>query len=282
MHYWIRLIVRSFREGSTQLWRNKFLSTSTIFLGALIIVLLNFIFGIEHYADISLKRLEQKADFVALLVPGYSVFELESLENDLDRFDVNVERKPVEVREGIEIPKRLSIQFQDLEDVTSVFEVLKQNRYSVLFQDWDHDGEREFREVVDQLLKIRTTVDQVGFWMTIVFVIGGVFLGLNTFRIVLFSRKEEVFIARLVGAEHRFISWPFLWEGVLIGFLSALLGIIVFILILRQVYFLPGADIFLSLLNRNIFSYEIYIAGGVGFLGAFVAIRKYLLGKFSQ
>ncbi len=282
MNYWIRLLSRSFREGSIQLWRNKFLSFSTIFLGGLILFLLNFMMSIEYYADASLARLETKADFVALFDSGYDVFEREALENDLLLFPVSVTRKEPVLEDGILLPERLHITFHELESVQRVFEILKSQRYGVLFQQWDHEGEREFVEIVDQLLRIRHTVERVGFWMLIIFVCGGVFLGLNTFRIVLFSRKDEIFIARLVGAEHRFISWPFLWEGILVGFLSACIGIVVFILVLREVYFLPGGDIFVYFLNEGVFAYQLYGSGLVGGVGAWFAVRRYLFGHFDK
>ena len=68
------LLQRSLREGSIQLWRNKFLSGTTIFLGALILFLLNFVFSIQYFADMSLQNLEARADFSILLQEDFVCF----------------------------------------------------------------------------------------------------------------------------------------------------------------------------------------------------------------
>lgn len=276
-----QLLIRSFREGFLQLWRHKFLSLSTIFLGALIIVLINFILGISYYADHSLQQLEKKADFMVALSDNYDVFDFEALQNELRNYPLQMQVYESEVVQEVPLPRRLYIRFQDLSVVGEVFQILKSSRYASLFGDWDGGGERDFVQVIDRLLSLRENLEKIAFWTTIIFLVGGVFLVINTFRMALFSRKDEIFIARLVGAQPSFITGPFLMEGVFIGFLSAFLGIFVFIFLLREVSFLPGGDIFLYLYN-TVFSLQILLAGGVGVLGAFLAVRKYLFGRFEE
>ncbi len=275
------LLIRSFREGSIQVWRNKFLSGTTILLGALILFLLNFVFSIQFFADHSLQNLEKRADFSLEMRTDYDAFEFDALKNELGMYEVKTDVLPAEVVDNFQLPPRLHVQFQNLREVNDVFEILKKGRYDSVIGTWDGEGERDFVNIIDNLLRVRDGVERAGFWLILLFLAGGTLLIVNTFRIVIFSRKNEVSIARFVGAETKFIAGPFLVEGLLLGITSSVIAIIVFTFVLRQVDILPAGEIFIHLWN-NVFSWEILVSGGVGMIGAWIAIRKYLSGKFAS
>ncbi len=281
MEYWRTLILRSVREGTLQMWRNKFLSGTTVLLGALILFLLNFVFAVQYFTDYSLKNLESRADFSIPLRADYDVFEFDALKNDLNNnFSVDIKLLEAENYTDFSVPPRLHVKFSDLREVAPIFQLLKGIRYDEVVGQWDGLAERDFVVLVDKLLRVRNGVETASFWLSILFIGGGIMLAVNAFRIVLFSRRNEIFISRLVGADTWFIAGPFLWEGILLGFLSGLLAILTFTFVLREIDFLPGGDIFLHLWN-NLFSYEVLIAGMVGVLGAWLAIKRYLTGELS-
>jgi len=49
----------------------------------------------------------------------------------------------------------------------------------------------------------------------------------NTIRLSIFTRRREVEVMRLVGATRWFIRWPFMIEGVVVGFAGGLIAILI-------------------------------------------------------
>ncbi len=276
-----KILLRSLREGIIQLWRNKFLSLTTILLGALILFLINFVFAVQFFADHSLQQLESRADFNVSLREDHDVFLLEALENELAEFNLSVNVYPAQKHDDFEVPERLHLKFGNLEQIREIFEVLKKTRYDAVVDTWDIESEREFVNLTEKLIMLRNAVEKASFWLSLIFIVGGILLVINTFRLVLFSRKDEIFIARFIGADFKFITGPYLVEGLLMGILSSFIAIFTFIFVLRKVEVLPGGEIFLHLWN-NIFSNEILISATIGALGAWISVKRYLMGRFED
>ena len=54
--------------------------------------------------------------------------------------------------------------------------------------------------------------------------IATLFIISNTIRITVFARRREVNIMKYVGATDWFIRWPFLLEGMIMGFVGAVIA----------------------------------------------------------
>jgi cell division transport system permease protein len=82
--------------------------------------------------------------------------------------------------------------------------------------------------------KLRSVVIRFAHVIDIVFLIGAIILVIastlligNTIRLSIFTRRREVEVMRLVGATRWFIRWPFLIEGVVVGFMGGLVAILI-------------------------------------------------------
>lgn len=118
------------------------------------------------------------------------------------------------------------------------------------------------------------------FAVGIIFMMVTIFIMANTIRLALYSRREEVEIMRLVGAEEGFITAPFYIQGVLQGAAGGLGGI----LILFICYILISSNIEQSLASSvfNIRFLPLKAVAGiiissmtVGWLGCYISLKQF-------
>ena len=108
------------------------------------------------------------------------------------------------------------------------------------------------------------------------------FIVINTIRLAVVGRAEEIEIMRLVGASDAFIRWPFVFEGALVGLLGAAitLGLLAVASdpLGRFMYdFFQILPISLSLIARDVGLLVIGAGIGLGILGAWISVRTYLI-----
>jgi cell division transport system permease protein len=94
-------------------------------------------------------------------------------------------------------------------------------------------GQRWIKRIINVFNLFQMTAYTMGalFFMAAVFIVG------NTVRLVLFSRKEEVEIMRLVGATERFILAPFYFQSLLqaaLGSVIALVGLYIMYMLIQS------------------------------------------------
>jgi len=88
------------------------------------------------------------------------------------------------------------------------------------------DEVRYREEETDKILSVTGLVTAVTGGLALLLVIASVALIANTIRLSIFARRREVEVMRLVGATDWFIRWPFVIEGVIVGFGGVLLAVL--------------------------------------------------------
>jgi cell division transport system permease protein len=133
----------------------------------------------------------------------------------------------------------------------------------------------------DTLLGIINAIRTVG--IVIVGLVGltVLFMIINTIRIAVYSRANEIEIMRLVGASDSFIRWPFILEGILCGLIGALVTVVLVTAVwdpiqpaMVTMFQMPTAvsDQFLATISVLLFG----VGLGVGALGSWISVRSYL------
>jgi cell division transport system permease protein len=144
------------------------------------------------------------------------------------------------------------------------------------------DKVKEQQKTVDSLLTITNVLRTAGTVILVVIAFIVLFIIVNTIRLAVVARAEEIEIMRLVGASDAFIRWPFVFEGAMVGLLGAILTLAVLFVAADPIgNFMIGFFTVLPLrfgtLTRDII---VLVAGaglGLGVLGSWVSVRTYLI-----
>jgi cell division transport system permease protein len=122
------------------------------------------------------------------------------------------------------------------------------------------------------------------FGVLLLVVIGAIvlFIVINTIRLAVLGRAEEIEVMRLVGASDAFIRWPFVFEGAMVGLLGALVTLGVLLgasepLSRFMVGFFQILPISVGSISRDVTLLVVGAGLGLGVLGAWVSVRTYLI-----
>ena len=138
------------------------------------------------------------------------------------------------------------------------------------------------QEVVEHLFHLTKVMRFGGVALVIFLAAGTLFIISNTIRLTVFARRKEVVIMKYVGATDWFIRWPFLLEGMTLGFLGAVIANfflnISYSALLSTVHktlvFLPLVPV--KPLMTYVTIFMLIIGTAIGALGSYISLRKFL------
>lgn len=108
----------------------------------------------------------------------------------------------------------------------------------------------------------------------------------NTIRLTVHARRKEISIMKYVGATNRFIRWPFIIEGIIIGIVAAVITILIvgaaYDFVIRSI----EASNVLQTMGVTLLQFQeiikliaivyLILGIGVGVIGSSISMKKYL------
>ncbi len=139
------------------------------------------------------------------------------------------------------------------------------------------------QDTIDKLVSMTNYMDKISLWVMIALALISVFIISNTIKLTVHSRRREINIMKFVGATDWFIRWPFIIEGVIIGFFGAALSLAIICYAYSGILgWLAGLEIsFISFkplgeLFWQLFGLFLLMGAGLGGVGSLMAVRKHL------
>jgi cell division transport system permease protein len=135
---------------------------------------------------------------------------------------------------------------------------------------------------IDRLVTLTALLRNLGAIVLVFVGLTVLLIVINSIRMALMSRAQEIEIMRLVGASDRYVRWPFILEGVFIGLAGGVITLLLLLLASRPISDLASQIAgqvplgFDRALTLQIVTIVMSAGLGLGGVGAWISVRTYL------
>ncbi|KJS14516.1 MAG: cell division protein FtsX [Peptococcaceae bacterium BRH_c4b] len=283
------------REAFSSMFRNAWLSLASVgtvtisllILGISLLLVMNaqaFTRSLESgveirlFLDSGLSRVDVR-DMERELkkTPGIATVEFISREEALEEMKKNLGDRQ-DILEGLEeenpLPDAFRVKAEKADNVPALAAELEEMK--------GVDQINYGRGMVEKLLAVIKWVRLAGGGLIIVLGVAALLLISTTIRLSLFARRKEIGIMKYLGATNWFVRFPFLLEGMILGFTGAVIAsAMIYLGYISLVNRLDEVLPFVTLVTDR--DTLLVVIGGllglgvvVGILGSAFSIRKFL------
>ena len=297
----IRIIGRSITNAGKSIARNFSLSMASITCTIITLILVSLGVLVSYNVNNITKDIEKELTIVVFMKKETTKEELNKTKDALSKID-NVADVKYTSKDDIkndmasEYPSfsKMMESWTDVNNpfqdsyIVSVKDVRDINKTVTTIKNLDNVDIVKYSEsMIGELINIFDAIKTGTICLVVGLVLVTAFLINNTIKITIFSRRNEIDIMRLVGTSNVVIKLPFLFEGLFIGVLGAIIPILVTIFGYTYIYNAVsslGTSNILSIIKLTSPELIVYktslfiliIGAVVGMFGSVKAVRKYL------
>ena len=292
----IRIFFRSIRDAFKSVGRNFSLSMASILSVTITLIIVSVAIIIAFNVNHATKNIEDELNIVVYATKESSEDDVKNLISEIENNKlvreteyVSKEAQKTSMSEYDDAFKTILdfldenplldsviVYVKDVKDMSDVAEEIKSlpNVEVVKY------GEGTVDEVVDAF----DIIEKVTLGIVIALILVTIFLINNTIKLTIYSRKSEIEIMRLVGASNTAIKLPFIFEGLIIGVVGAIIPICITIYGYVILFNAMKGYLFSEMLKLiKPYNFVFQVSGVILLFGAIVgmygslrAVRKYL------
>lgn len=221
-------------EGIHNIFLNGFMSFAavTIILACLLITGSTVL--ISYNVDLNIKNLQEDSEIMLFIDESYTDEQAKDIQKELEKIkNVNT----VQFQSAEESLDDLRSQLGSDGDILDGYNAdnnFMRNAYRVTLKNLESaeqtsqqikkiDGVAKVviqEKTMEMLVNVQKVFRIVSF--TLIAALGAISIVIisNTVKLAMFARREEIAIEKMVGATNWFIRWPFVIEGMVLGFIS--------------------------------------------------------------
>lgn len=286
------------RESFKNIWRNKVMSFTTIISLAAALVVLGIVFILILNVNEFAKSAQQEFDeVVAYVDDDVDSLRMTDINNEIERVVGVKHTRFVSKDDALQEWKQSWGENAYLLDNLSKNPL--QNEFIIILDDLKY-GDNVVKiisaipeitdvayaeDMVRHIIAITDGIRKFGFFIIAILIMITIFIITNTIKINMYSREKEINIMKFIGATSWFIRWPFILEGMIMGFLGGLLATLIIYVAYNQFIIYMGTNVLGFFIDKfiepNILIIDILeifsvIGTGVGAIGAINAVKNHV------
>ncbi len=246
---------RIFKLGFTNFWRNGWLSVAASLMIMLTLITMGLFAVLNVFINATAEGIKDRIDLSVYFYENASEQQIKDMQYILanrpdvatvhyvtkdEAFEIwqkraiNEKVKGLVTKDENPLPRSLQIKATEPEALEFIARTLQVDAYKPYVREISY---QKTKVTIDKLIRLTNFVRRLGWAVTVFLLSISLIVILNTIRLTIFTRRDEIEIMRLVGANNVFIRIPFSIEAVLYGILGASLAYLVIAFIMS--YFGP-------------------------------------------
>lgn len=233
---------RIIRLGFVNFWRNWWLSLAASLMIMLTLVTMGIFAILNIFASAAADGIKERIGINVYLYDSASEEQVKDLQYAIaNRADVkkvnyiskeealaiwqkrplNSRVKSLVTKEENSLPRHLEIKPTEPDILPQIVAELESEIYKPLIRSITYE---ETKEPIERLIKMARFIQLMGWVVTLFLLSISLIVIMNTIRLTVFTRRDEIEVMRLVGANNAFIRVPFSVEAILYGLMGGLLA----------------------------------------------------------
>jgi len=233
-------LFRIVKFGLVNFWRNWVLSSASVIVLAISLLIISAFVSFNFLLQKAVQGINQKVDVIAYFEDSADEAKILQMQDILKNWSEVKEANYISKDEALQkwlanvtdprlkeivtpqenpLPRSLEIKVNEAGDAQKIIDFLGEEEYKPLISKIAYN-----KIVVDKIVSYSAAVKKVGIILSSIFVLVAIYVVLNTIRLAIYSRKDEIDIMKLVGASPGYIVFPFVVEGIIFGVLAAIIA----------------------------------------------------------
>ena len=286
------------REGFHSIFTHGLMSFAAVCMIVACLVIMGSFSLVAVDLDRTLGDLESENEFIAYIDDSLTTEQAKAVQKNIERIPNVASAEFVDKVQALEDYKA---RYSDTENA-ALFEGLPddtlRDRYEIRVTDIEQmartveqvrqvSGVADVSAAIDVaqgFVTVRNMAGAVAWVLIILLLVISLFIIANTTKLATFHRREEIAIMKMCGATNWFVRWPFVFEGMILGLIGAVVAFFlqwgIYSLIvqaveeagaLQLIYIVPFRELAVRVAGA-------FAAAGllIGAGGGLLAIRKFL------